>query len=60
MKYTASASSSRAKWRLMRAGRTYRHGRTNGRHLSFGLANLRPGRYVLRVAGQGGKRISIR
>ncbi len=50
--YTASASSSSVKWRLMRAGRTYRHGRTTGRHLNLDLSNLRPGRYALHFQGQ--------
>jgi hypothetical protein len=52
VKLVASASSSAVHWRLMRAGRTYRHGRATGRHLNLNLSNLRPGRYVLHFQGQ--------
>jgi hypothetical protein len=52
--YPASASSSSVGWRLMRAGRTYRHGRTAAKHLSLDVSNLRPGRYVLHFQGQKG------
>ena len=56
----AGASSSRARWRLMRGGKTYSHGATKSGRLRLDLSNLREGRYVLRVQGQKeGTRIVI-
>ena len=50
VKQSASASSVRPRWNLMRAGHTVRHG--SGAHLTLG--NLPRGHYRLHVAGQKG------
>jgi hypothetical protein len=54
------ASSSRLRWRLMRAGRSYSHGNVKHGRLKLDLSHLRPGSYVLHVQGQkGGTRIVV-
>ena len=49
----------RVGWRLMQGGHVVRHGRSSVRRLQRTLNQARPGRYVLRIAGQGGRRIHI-
>ena len=46
-------------WRLMQGGHAVSHGRTGVRRLQHALNRAPSGRYVLRVAGQGGRRIHI-
>jgi hypothetical protein len=57
VKQGASASSARIHWRLMRAGRTYRHGAAAHGRLRLGA--LPPGHYRLQVQGQGATAIVI-
>jgi len=45
---------------LMQGGRAVAHGRTSGARLQRSLNDARRGSYVLRIRGQGGKRIQIR
>lgn len=55
VKYSASASSAKCKnlrWRLMRGGHAYSHGRTDTPRLQLDLSHLRKGRYVIHVQGQ--------
>jgi hypothetical protein len=52
VKQGASASSSRLRWRLSRAGQTVRHGTTAGRRARLELGGLPSGRYLLHVQGQ--------
>ena len=49
----------RLRWRLMQGGHTVRHGATSVRRLQRSLNNAPSGRYVLRIAGQGGRRIHL-
>jgi hypothetical protein len=51
---------SRLNWSLHRADRTVSHGSTSARRLQRVLEHLRPGRYVLRIAGQNGTVIDVR
>ena len=55
-----NAKRHRVSWRLMQGGQAVSHGRTNVRRLQRRLNHAPSGRYVLRIAGQGGSRISIR
>jgi hypothetical protein len=60
VKQGASASRARLHWRLMRGGHAYSHGTAHRGRLQLDLGHLRPGRYVLHVAGQRtGTRILI-
>lgn len=52
VKQSASASSARLHWRLMRSGHMVRHG--TARHGRLRLGTLPPGHYRLKVEGQGG------
>jgi hypothetical protein len=52
VKTAATSSLRHLGWRLMKAGRTYSHGKTTGTRLSLNLSNLRPGKYTLRMQGQ--------
>jgi hypothetical protein len=54
VKQGASASSARLHWRLERRGRTYSHGTSDPGRLHLDLSNLRPGHYLLHIAGQRG------
>ena len=49
----------RVSWRLMQGGHAVRHGATSVRRLQRSLNHARSGRYVLRIAGQGGRRIQL-
>lgn len=52
-----------SRWRLMRRGHAYRHGRarTAGRHLRLKLRGLRPGRYVLKIgSGRNMTRLRVK
>jgi hypothetical protein len=61
VKQGASSSSTRLRWKLMRAGHAYSHGVSRDGKLQLDLSHLRPGRYVLHVQGQeGGTRIVVR
>jgi Collagen triple helix repeat (20 copies) len=49
----------RVRWRLMHGGHAVSHGRTSVPRLQHVLNHVRSGRYVLRVAGQGGTRLFV-
>jgi|GEM_PF-2082212 len=49
----------RVAWRLMQGGHAVRRGRTNVHQLQRAINHARPGRYVLRIAGQGGRRMHV-
>jgi len=51
---------SHLRWRLMQGGHAVGHGATGAAGLQRALNHAPQGRYVLRIAGQGGSRISIR
>ena len=49
----------RVAWRLIQGGRAVRHGATSVRRLQRRLNRAPAGHYVLRIAGQGGRRIRL-
>ncbi len=55
----ASSSAVRLRWNLHRDGSVVSHGRTSAKRLQHLLNHLRPGRYVLHVAGQHGVVIKV-
>jgi len=50
----------RVRWALMQGGHAKSHGKTSLARLQRTLNHAQPGRYVLRIQGQGGRRISLR
>lgn len=59
VKTTASASSTRLRWRLMHDGHARSHGTLRGSRPRLRLGHLRPGRYTLHIQGRRGGTVIV-